>query len=131
MKIAKNIIKKAEYKKADYLLGLLHWRNTPNAIGSSPCQRLFSRRTEILIPSTKEQLMPKIVKNVSEKIKQRQKIAKKEFDKHKKPVSDLFIGQSVRTQKNPAERKQGGVHIMIGDLAMPCIDVILFTTEIV
>ncbi|XP_055604604.1 uncharacterized protein K02A2.6-like [Uranotaenia lowii] len=41
VKIAKRLIRKADETGADYWFALLHWRNIPNKIGSSPAARLF------------------------------------------------------------------------------------------
>ncbi|XP_058840192.1 uncharacterized protein K02A2.6-like [Topomyia yanbarensis] len=40
VKIVKRLLKKAEETGADFWYALLHWRNIPNQIGSSPASRL-------------------------------------------------------------------------------------------
>ena len=46
VKTAKKLMQKAAESKSDPYLSLLDWRNTPSeGLGSSPAQRLFSRRT--------------------------------------------------------------------------------------
>ena len=50
VKICENIMKKAARGKFDPYLSLLDYRNTPTDVGSSPSQRLFSRRTRNLLP---------------------------------------------------------------------------------
>jgi hypothetical protein len=43
--MAKALITKSIEDKTDINLALINWRDTPNKIGTSPTQRLFSRRT--------------------------------------------------------------------------------------
>lgn len=52
VQICENIMKKAALRKFDPYLALLDYRNTPTEMGSSPAQRLFSRRTRNLLPLT-------------------------------------------------------------------------------
>lgn len=98
VKIAKNLIKKAEENGNDYELALLHWRNTPNKIGSSPSQRFLSRRTQTLIPTTTKNLQPKVVKHVPEAIQERRESAKYYYDKKTQARPDLMMGQPVWVQ---------------------------------
>ena len=58
VKICENIMKKAALGKFDPYLALLDYHNTPTGIGSSPAQRLFSRRTCNLLPLTPRLLEP-------------------------------------------------------------------------
>ena len=68
VKIAKRLIRKSEENNEDLWLNLLHLRNVPNKIGSSPVQRLFSKSTRTLIPSATKNYLPTIITNVSDKI---------------------------------------------------------------
>ena len=61
VKICENMMKKAALGKFDPYLALLDYRNTPSEIGSSPAQRLFSRRTRNLLPLTPRLLEPATV----------------------------------------------------------------------
>jgi len=47
--------------KYNSYLALLDYRNTPTEIGSSPAQRLFSKKTRNLLPLSSKQLGPKSV----------------------------------------------------------------------
>ena len=62
IKTAKNLLKKSKAAGTDFYLALLAWRNMPSkGLESSPGQRIFGRRTRILIPTTRELLKPTIV----------------------------------------------------------------------
>ncbi|XP_062534340.1 uncharacterized protein LOC134203485, partial [Armigeres subalbatus] len=64
VKISKRMIKKVEEAGTDFWYALLHWRNIPDKIGSSPASRLFSRSTRSGVPTTAANLVPRIVENV-------------------------------------------------------------------
>ncbi|XP_055612508.1 uncharacterized protein K02A2.6-like [Uranotaenia lowii] len=64
VKIAKRLLKKAEETGTDYWYALLHWRNIPNKIGSSPASRLFSRSTRSGVPTSTAKLLPKVVEKL-------------------------------------------------------------------
>lgn len=91
----KNLLKRAIASDEDIHKALLSWRNTPNKIGSSPTQRLFSRRTRCNIPFTKDQLKPQIVSNVDESIVENKERIKYNFDKSARPHRSLNIGEPV------------------------------------
>lgn len=57
VKIAKKLVKKADRSGQDLWYMLLYWRNTPNKIGSSPVQRLYSRRTRSGKPNSVSSLL--------------------------------------------------------------------------
>lgn len=98
VKIAKNIIKKAEESGTDYQFGLLHWRNTPNKIGASPCQRLMSRQTRTSMPTASENLKPKVINNVPELIKENREKSKLHYDQPTQRRADFEVGQPVMVQ---------------------------------
>ena len=52
VKIAKNIIKKVTKAKEDLHLTILDWRNTPDSSGSSPVQKLMSKRAKNTVANT-------------------------------------------------------------------------------
>ena len=53
IKAAKQLMKKAKNDKADAYLALLVYENTPTqSLDTSPAQRLMSRRTKTLLPTT-------------------------------------------------------------------------------
>ena len=84
---------------------LLHWKNTPNRIGSSPNQRSISRRTRTTIPSTTDQLIPKVIENVKEDIKNNREKTKNYYDKSTKYTRPLEKGETVIVQLQPDKNK--------------------------
>ena len=52
VKIAKNIIKKVTKAEEDLHLAILDWRNTPDSSGSSPVQKLMSKRAKNTVANT-------------------------------------------------------------------------------
>ena len=56
VKVAKNLLKKADKSNSNFWLSLLNHRNTANKIESSPAQRLYSRRTRCQIPIKENKL---------------------------------------------------------------------------
>ena len=71
MKQAKKLLEGSKRDGSDPMLGLLNLKNTPiNVNLGSPAQRLLSRRTETVLPTTRKLLRPKVipVKQVSQEI---------------------------------------------------------------
>lgn len=101
VKIAENLYIKAKASKREFWLALLEFRNTPNSIGSSPAQRLMSRRTRSLVPMTPNNLQPRVEENVRDKILERKKQIKQQYDKGSRELPQLEIGQSVFVQRRP------------------------------
>ena len=101
VKIAKRLIKKANESKHEIWMVLLHWKNTPNKIGSSPNQRSISRRTRTTIPSTTDQLIPKVIETVKEYIKNNKEKTKNYYDKSTKYTRPLEKGETVIVQLQP------------------------------
>lgn len=67
---AKNLLKRCWIDKTDVYLALLMLRNTPrNGTLKSPSQRIFSRATRTIIPTTNEELKPTVVVGVSNELK--------------------------------------------------------------
>ena len=57
-------MKKAKKDNEDVYLAVLDYRNTPTqGSESSPAQRLMSRRTKTLLPTTAKLLTPRVVEN--------------------------------------------------------------------
>ncbi|XP_055590893.1 uncharacterized protein LOC129742974 [Uranotaenia lowii] len=106
VKIAKRLIRKADETGSDYWFALLHWRNIPNKIGSSPAARLFSRSTRCSVPTAAANLLPKVVENVPESIEQNRKCYKKQYDKRSRNLPGLQSGSPVYVQLNPEASKQ-------------------------
>lgn len=101
VKIVEEIYTKAKASKRDFWLALLEHRNTPNTIGSSPVQRLMSRRTRALVPIMTNNLQPKVEEDVRDKIIQRKQQIKQQYDKGSRDLPELQIGQSVFMQRRP------------------------------
>lgn len=101
VKIAKKLVKKANKSEQDLWYAVLHWRNTPNKIGSSPNQRIFSRTTRCGIPVTSQSLQPKVIEDVPNKIRSNKMRSKFYYDKKAKALPKLDIGQSVAVQLTP------------------------------
>ncbi|KAK9729307.1 hypothetical protein QE152_g15985 [Popillia japonica] len=98
VKIAKNLIKKVEEENGDIWLALLHVRNTPNKIGFSPTERLFSRNTRTTIPTIKRNLLPKPIADVTKDIENQRRLSKGYYDRNTRKYPDLKIGQPVSVQ---------------------------------
>lgn len=101
VKIAKNLLKKSD-SEADFWLNLLIHRNTPNDKGTSPSQRMFARRTKSSIPTLKKRLLPTVIQNVPEKIRERKEKAKFYYDRSTRRHKELEEGQPVYVQLNPS-----------------------------
>ncbi len=68
VKIAKTMLQKSHEAKSDPLLALHEFRNIPNEkMGSSPVQRLFSRRKRTKLPVSKQLLKPETQPNVKQR----------------------------------------------------------------
>lgn len=106
VKIAKRLLKKAEETGTDFWYALLHWRNIPNKIGSSPVARLFSRSTRNGIPTSGANLLPKVVEHVPAAIEENRRKIKLNYDRKSRNLPELQIGSPVYVQMNP-EVKEG------------------------
>ena len=96
VKITKSLLCKDD---SDPFLAILNWRNTPTESSEySPSQKLHSRQTRTLLPTTETLLYPAVARNVEDEIKQRQQAAKFWYDKAAKSLPELQIGQGVRMQ---------------------------------
>ena len=105
VKVVKSLIKKALKDNKDPWLALLDQRNTPTeSLGTSPAQRLMSRRTRTLLPTATNLLYPKVLENVTEKLKLRRQKAKWYHDRSSRNLPDIEIGQDVRVA--PLQRNQ-------------------------
>ncbi|XP_062716953.1 uncharacterized protein LOC134292154 [Aedes albopictus] len=106
VKIAKRLLKKAEETGTDFWYALLHWRNIPNKIGSSPVARLFSRATRSGVPTAGVNLMPKVVEQVPAAIENNRRNAKFNYDRKTRNLPELQTGSPVYVQLNPETSKQ-------------------------
>lgn len=106
IKTAKRLIKKATKDKTDPWLAILDHRNTPSeGMQSSRAQRLMSRRTRTLLPTSVKLLKPKLAEGVEEekaKIKAKQAFY---YDRNARDLPPLRKGDTVRVKpiKNPKE----------------------------
>jgi len=99
VKIAKLLLKKAKTDNTDIQVAILNWRNTSTENSHySPSQKLHSRRTRTMIPTTKELLQPEVAKNVVEEIQTRRQHTKLYHDRTAKALPELVVGQGVRIQ---------------------------------
>ena len=105
VKIAKRLLKKSEESGVDFWYALLHWRNIPNKIGSSPAARLFSRSTRCGLPTSLENLMPKPVQNVPNSIEDARRKTKFHYDKAARKLPALEAGSPVYVQLHPETTK--------------------------
>lgn len=101
VKIAKRLIQKAEETDQDVWYVLLHWRNIPNKIGSSPASRLFSRSTRCGVPASFEKYTPRIVQNVPEAILENKRKVKYYYDRKSRNLPALETGSPVYVQAHP------------------------------
>jgi hypothetical protein len=105
VKIAKALIKKAIESHTDIELVLLNWRNTPNKMGTSPTQRLFSRRTRCQVPCAPELLLPKVVQGVKYKIIENKQRSKSYHDKKTRNEVQFQTGEMVFVRLNDQSKK--------------------------
>ena len=97
VKVVKKVFKKAHRDNKDPWLALLDQRNTPTqGVGSSPAQRLMSRRTRTFLPISANLLYPKVEEGVTKKLKVKRQKAKSYHDRSSIVLPELEIGQEVR-----------------------------------
>lgn len=101
VKIIKHIIEKASDDNEDFWWAILHSRNTPNKMQSSPAQRLMSRNTRCGLPALPKKFIPKVVEGVSEKIREQRENSKGYYDRFTKDQPGLDVGQDVLVQIRP------------------------------
>jgi hypothetical protein len=100
VKSAKRLLSKCKKAKSDPYLALLELRNVPSqGIGSSPAQRLHSRRTRSFLPMSHKLLLPRgseIINNEKEKMKSLQRKQVQDYNKRTKPLPELQEDDVVR-----------------------------------
>ncbi|XP_038106836.1 uncharacterized protein K02A2.6-like [Culex quinquefasciatus] len=106
VKIAKRLMKKADEAGSDFWYALLHWRNVPNKVGTSPAARLFSRNTRCGVPTSANNLKPKLVSGVPEAIEERRQKAKQHYDRKARKLPQLETGSPVLVQLNSETNKR-------------------------
>ena len=104
VKVVKSLLKKALKDSKDPWLALLDQRNTPTeSLGSSPVQRLMSRRTGTLLSTATNLLYPNVPENVDQLLKLKRQKAKFCHDRSSRILPEIEIIQDVRVaplQKN-------------------------------
>lgn len=99
VKEAKKILKKTAASKSDPYLALLAHRNTPQeGFGTSPAQRLFSRRTKTNLPTSSNLLKPSVAEDTLEKDKLRKLKQKFYYDRSANDLPNLQKDDVVRMQ---------------------------------
>lgn len=99
VKIAKTLIAKAHKAGADVHLALLDYYNTPTeALDSSPAQRLFSRRTRTIMPTSDRLLQPSIPLDVKDKMVKKKLKSQVYYNQATKELDTLHRGEMVRIQ---------------------------------
>lgn len=106
MKTFKNVLAKAVKSEQDPYLVLLvmDWRNTPTeTLNSSPVQRLFGRRTKTRLPTSNQLLKPKLLQEVSQKLKLQKAKESLYYNKGAKELEELRPGDIVRLQPSTSQ----------------------------
>ena len=106
MKTVKNFLAKAVKSEQDPYLVLLvmDWRNTPTeTLNSSPVQRLFGRRTKTRLPTSNQLLKPKLLEEVSQKLKLQKAKESLYYNKGAKELEELRPGGIVRLQPSTSQ----------------------------
>jgi hypothetical protein len=92
-------MKKAKKDNEDVYLAVLDYRNTPTqGSESSPAQRLMSRRTKTLLPTTAKLLTPRVVENHHQEIVKGQERQAKYYNRGAKYLPRLRKEDKVRIQ---------------------------------
>lgn len=106
MKTFKDFLAKAVKSEQDPYLVLLvmDWRNTPTeTLNSSPVQRLFGRRTNTRLPTSNQLLKPKLLEEVSQKLKLQKAKESLYYNKGAKELEELRPGDIVRLQPSTSQ----------------------------
>lgn len=106
VKSMKQLFKKCTKSGTDFWQALQQHRNTPNAVGTSPNQRIFSRNTRGAVPVITNKLQPQQASRVEERITHKRKVVKASYDKTAKALPDLQVGDNVVIQRRPDLNKQ-------------------------
>ncbi|CAB4003660.1 Retrovirus-related Pol poly from transposon [Paramuricea clavata] len=102
----KRLMKKAKKDNADVYLAVLDYRNTPTqGSESSPAQRLMSRRTKTLLPTTSKLLAPRVVENHDQEIVKGQERQAKYCNRGEKEERKKTKSYEVETQDGRVLRR--------------------------
>lgn len=106
VKIAKNLMTKADADHQDPYKAFLVYRNTElEGLSSSPAQRFLGRRTRTGLPTTSSLLQPCLNAQARSNLHKRQEVTKEKYDRHAQPLQPLSKGQHVRLKPTTAHSK--------------------------
>ena len=111
---AQRLMRKAKKDGSDAYLALLDYRNTPTpGLDTSPVQRLLSRRTKTLLPTTHELLVPQVAQGQLQKIQENKRHQAKYYNRGARDLPELKTGDVVRMDPLPSgsERKGGSLQL--------------------
>ena len=104
---AQRLMSKAKKEGSDAYLALLDYRNTPTqGLDTSPVQRLMSRRTKTLLPTTANLLGPRVIKDQHHKLQLNKVRQAKYYNKGARDLPELKEGDVVRMNLTPDSFKQ-------------------------
>lgn len=100
VQIAKSLMEKAKADQRDAYRSLLEYCNTPVDNLRSPAQLLMSHCLRSILPSTHQQLQPKVVSHRDAHARRvhQQQHQKRNYDTSAKPMSSLHEGQTIHFQ---------------------------------
>lgn len=118
--IAKSIVRKAidENKSHEIAYRLLEYNSTPiPSMGLSPCQLFMGRLIKTKLPIMEKQLIRQSVneKEVQHKFTFKKEKQKKYYDRQKKVLSPLVVGNKVMFKKTASEWVYGVVTDIVND----------------
>ena len=94
------MLKECKKSNCDPNLALLEIRNTPTqGVGTNPAQRMLSRRTKSIFPTTEKRLSPRggeFIKLDQSRMKQKQQRQRNNYDKSAKDLEMLNEGDTIR-----------------------------------
>ena len=100
------MLKKAKKVKADAYLALLAYRNTPTqGLDTSPAQRLMSRRTKTLLPTTANLSRPQITEDLHQKLLFNKERQAKYYNRGARTLASLNPGDTVRMYHGSSKTK--------------------------
>ena len=99
VKIAEQLLTKCTKQKEDTWKAILDWRNTPNdALGTSPAQRMMSRRTQTMIPTGETLIRPRVEKGITKAMMNKRLRSKQYYDRVSRTLPELHNEQPVRVR---------------------------------
>ena len=102
------MISKANTQGTDVWKAILERRNSPTpSQGSSPVQRLMSRRTRSFLPCKESLDKPEVQSAVTAQVMRKRQLAKHYPDQSAKQLPSLVTGQPVRVKAHPQQPRSG------------------------